>query len=206
MKVLKSEVDDLDVLMEETSEKITTVIAEIKALQDGITQLDKDVAEATEQRKGENSDYTELMAGDAAAKELIGMAKNRMQKFYNPKLYKPPAPTTAPVFVQIQQHVQHKADPGPPPALDFGGSKGSEATGVLAMMDAIVQDLDKEMTEAEAEEKDAQGDYEKMMKDSAAKRAEDTKMLSEKEGAKADMEADLGKANEDKTATTKELF
>merc|ERR1719393_868562 len=74
------------------------------------------------------------------------------------------------------------------------------------MMDMLLKDLDKEMTEAEAEEKDAQEDYEKMMKDSAEKRAEDTKMLSEKEGAKADMEADLSKATEDKMATTKELM
>merc|ERR1719194_215295 len=114
----------------------------MEALSDGIKALDKSVAEATEQRKEENQDYTELRAGDSAAKELIGMAKNRMQKFYNPKLYKPPptreiteaeqlelaaggtlAPTTAPggiagtgvtVFAQIQEHVQHKADPGPP--------------------------------------------------------------------------------------------
>merc|ERR1719453_407109 len=129
-----------------------------------------------------------------------------MQKFYNPKLYKPPAPTSAPVFVQIQQHVQHKADPGPPPTLDFGGSKGQEATGVLAMMDSILKDLDKEMIEAEAEEKDAQADYEKMMKDSTEKRAEDSKMLSEKQAAKADMEADLNKAKDDKMTTSKEFF
>merc|ERR1719473_1595289 len=62
------------------------------------------------------------------------------------------------------------------------------------------------MTEAEAEEKDAQADYEKMMSDSAEKRAEDSKLLSDKESAKADMEADLEKATEDKTATSKELM
>merc|ERR1719375_2393788 len=74
------------------------------------------------------------------------------------------------------------------------------------MMDSILQDLDKEMTEAEAEEKDAQSDYEKMMKDSASKRAEDSKLLSEKQAAKADMEADLDKAKEDKMTTTKQYF
>merc|ERR1719387_953951 len=116
------------------------------------------------------------------------------------------AGTGVTVFAQIQAHVQHKADPGPPPSLDFGGSKGSEATGVLAMMDSILKDLDKEMTEAEAEEKDAQDDYEKMMKDSAEKRADDPKLLSEKQGAKADMEADLDKAKEDKMTTSKQYF
>merc|ERR1719271_2136715 len=44
------------------------------------------------------------------------------------------------------------------------------------------------------------------MTDSAEKRAEDSKLLTEKEAAKADMEADLQKATEDKTATSKELM
>eukprot|EP00747_Dinoflagellata_sp_TGD_P160486 gnl/TRDRNA2_/TRDRNA2_177987_c2_seq6.p2 gnl/TRDRNA2_/TRDRNA2_177987_c2~~gnl/TRDRNA2_/TRDRNA2_177987_c2_seq6.p2 ORF type:complete len:249 (+),score=95.47 gnl/TRDRNA2_/TRDRNA2_177987_c2_seq6:89-748(+) len=73
------------------------------------------------------------------------------------------------------------------------------------MMDMMVKDVDKEMTEMEAEEKDAQGDYEKLMADSKEKRAEDSKLMAEKVSAKADMEADLGQAKEDKAATAKEL-
>merc|ERR1719235_2724775 len=61
------------------------------------------------------------------------------------------------------------------------------------------------MTEAEAEEKDAQGDYEEMMSDSAAKRAEDSKSLADREAAKANMEADLQQHTDDKAATSKEL-
>merc|ERR1712151_1417169 len=47
-------------------------------------------ADATEQRKEENEAYSELIASDSAAKEILGFAKNRMNKFYNPKLYKAP--------------------------------------------------------------------------------------------------------------------
>merc|ERR1719198_2240726 len=60
------------------------------------------------------------------------------------------------------------------------------------MMDALIKDLDKEMTEAELTEKDAQGDYEAMMKDSAEKRAEDSKSMTDKQGALADLETGLG--------------
>ena len=35
-------------------------------------------------------------------------------------------------------------------------------TGVVAMIDLLVKDLTKEMTVAETEEKDAQGDYEQV--------------------------------------------
>merc|ERR1719503_448983 len=130
-------------------ENIQTTKEEIDALEDGIRALDKSVAEATEQRKEENEDYKELMAGDAAAKELIGFAKNRLNKFYNPKLYKPPPP---------------------PAAVEAYGKKTEESNGIIAMMDSLIKDLDKEMTEAEVTEKDAQGDYETFMQDSATKR------------------------------------
>merc|ERR1719152_425761 len=61
------------------------------------------------------------------------------------------------------------------------------------------------MTQAETEEKDAQGDYEQMMKDSAEKRAEDAKALENKEAAKADLEESLQKSKEGKKSATKEL-
>merc|ERR1719401_2273106 len=63
---------------------------EIAALEAGIKALDKSVAEATEQRKAENAEFKELMASDTAAKEVLAFAKNRLNKFYNPKLYKAP--------------------------------------------------------------------------------------------------------------------
>merc|ERR1740138_270141 len=73
------------------------------------------------------------------------------------------------------------------------------------MIDLLVKDLDKEMTVAETEEKDAQADYEQMMKDSAEKRAEDAKNLADKEKALADMEASLQKSTDDKKSTSSEL-
>merc|ERR1719401_867832 len=59
------------------------------------------------------------------------------------------------------------------------------------MIDLLIKDLKKEMTEAETEEKEAQADYEAMMKESAAKRVADTASLTEKSSAKADTEAAL---------------
>merc|ERR1711865_984634 len=97
-KGLERSVSNLEKAIEKEKEGVATLAAEIKALSEGIQALDKSVAAATEQRKEENADYTELMASDAAAKELLGFAKNRLNKFYNPKLYKAP-PTAAPAAV-----------------------------------------------------------------------------------------------------------
>jgi len=225
-------VKDLETAIADAKEGIAATQADIEALGATIKALDKAVAEATEQRKEENEDFTELMASDSAAKEILGFAKNRLNKFYNPKLYKPPptrelsdedratlaaggtlAPTVAPagiagtgvtVLADVSQHGVAKPPP-PPEAPGAYKKKSGESGGVIAMIDLLVKDLDKEMTVAKTEEKDAQGDYEQMMSDSAAKRADDAKSLADKEGALADMQASLEKSTESKASTTKEL-
>merc|ERR1719329_302401 len=67
------------------------------------------------------------------------------------------------------------------------------------MIDLMVGDLTKEMTEAKATESNAQSDYEQTMKDSAEKRATDSKSVADKSKAKAELEANT----EEKTATEK---
>jgi len=198
-KGLEKTIADLETSITEAKENIQTTKEEIDALEDGVRALDKAVAEATEQRKEENTDYKSLMAGNGAAKELIGFAKNRLNKFYNPKLYKPPA-----AMVQIRAH-SGDAPPPPPAAVEAYSKKGEESNGIIAMMDALSADLQKEMTEAEATEKDAQGDYEQMMADSAEKRAEDSKTLTDKEGALAQLEEMLESQGSDKASNGKTL-
>ena len=59
---------------------------------------------------------------------------------------------------------------------------------------------------ASPEDKDAQADYEQLMKDSAAKRALDSNALAEKGSSKADTEAELQAHESHKTAEGKELM
>jgi len=73
------------------------------------------------------------------------------------------------------------------------------------MINLLIKDLDKELTVAKTEEKDSQSDYETMMKDSAEKRAEDSKSLAQKTGTLADLESSLQTATDDKASTHKEL-
>merc|ERR1719321_668940 len=59
------------------------------------------------------------------------------------------------------------------------------------MMDMMKKEVETEAQEAEFEEKNAQGDYETMVKDAAAKRAEASKSIEEKEAVKAELEAEM---------------
>jgi len=204
-KSLERSVSNLEKAIAKGKEGIAALAAEIKALQEGIAALDKSVAEATEQRKEENADFTELMASDAAAKELLGFAKNRLNKFYNPKLYKAP-PAAAPVGF-VQAHNAGNVAPPPPPATAAAFSKKSEeSNGVIGLIDIMIGDLTKELTEAKATEENAQEDYEQAMKDGAEKRATDTKTVADKSKAKSQLGADTEAATEEKGATTKTLM
>jgi len=232
-KELERAISDTDKGIDQAKSVLAAATDEIEVLEASIAALDKSVAEATAQRKEENADYQVLMAQNKGAKELILFAKNRMQKFYNPKLYKPPpkrelteeeritlnmggtlAPTEAPGgiagtgigFVQISEQKSTRRDAPPPPPAGASAHKKSEASGgVLAMMDMLVADIDKEMQTAELEEKDAQGDYEKLMLDCSNKRAAESKDLTDKTSAKAEAETNLQSLTDSKEATGVEL-
>jgi hypothetical protein len=162
------------------------------------------------------------MASNTAALELIGVAKNRMNKFYNPKLHKAPPkrelseedrltlaaggtlpPTAAPVFLQTSKRA---APPPPPETFDAYSKKSDESSGVIGMMDGLMAEVKKELQEMEFEEKDAQKDYEHFMEDSAEKRAEDSKAIADKSAVLADTEATLQKNQEGLMAKVKEAM
>lgn len=195
-KGLTKSVSDLEISIEEATEGVATLASEIEALEDGIKKLDKSVAAATDQRKDEHEEFTSLMASDTGCKELLKFAMNRLNKFYNPSLYKPTALAQA----------QKGAPAAAPEAVGSYKKKGEESGGVIAMISLLIKDLDKEMIEAEASEKDAQADYEQMLNDSAEKRATDSKALTDKNAAKAGLQSDVEGDTDAKGAAVKELM
>lgn len=227
-KGLERSVSDAEASIAAAEEALATLTSEIKTLNDTIKALDKSVTEATEQRQNENKDFAELMQQDTAAKELLGVAKNRLNQFYNPKMYAPPpkrqlsaddrivvgmggtlAPTPAPGGIAgtgIMALSQVKEAPGAAPeAVPAYSKKSGETQGVLQMIDLLIKELDKEMTVGQTEETDSQADYEQMMKDSAEQRASLVDALHNKEAAKADTEAALQSSQGDKKSASDEL-
>jgi hypothetical protein len=228
-KMLDRSVSDSDSAIADASEAISTLSSDIEALEHGIKSLDASVAEASEQRKSENEDFTSLIAQDTAALELIGLAKNRLHKFYAPSLYAPPPkrelseddrimvnmggtapPTPAPgglagtdiaALLQVSVHSHSLEAPESPAAY----AKSEESKGVIAMMDLLLQELETEMTVARTEEADAQRDYEQMLKDSRNRRIADSSSLTDKGAAKADLEAALQARKDDRSSSNKQL-
>jgi len=230
---LNTKTSDLEKAIDEANGQVATVTEEIAALTKAIEELDHEVAEATELRKREHADNAETVANDSAAKQLLEIAKNRLAKFYTPKLYKAApktelsaenrvvvsmggtvAPTPAPggiagtgvtALVDVAVH-DNSAPPPPPETWDAYTKKGEEHTGVVEMINMLRNDLDKEIQETEVNEKEGQAEYETFMADSSAKRAEDTKSIAMKEAQKADLGAELEKMTSEKGTTMQEAM
>merc|ERR1719217_1832829 len=103
-------------------------------------------ADAAEKKEQEHPEYSDTLSMTETAIQLVGKAKNRLNKFYNPKAYKPPAEKDEfdqEAFVQIHRHTHQKVAPPElesPPEL-----KQSNRGGVIGMMDEITHELEMDM-------------------------------------------------------------
>merc|ERR1719252_452156 len=202
-KATEVDIEELASAVDEQRDAIASTAAEIADLKTGLEELDKSVAEATELRKKEHEEYVDTSASNQAALELIGMAKNRMNKFYNPTLYKEPEPKAEEEF--FAQVAIRRADPGPAPET-FGEYKKSEgSSSIIAMMDSMIRDVETDMADAKRDEEEAQKDYEEDMNDAATKRADDSKLMVTKEGEKAEKATKLEDLKESKRTKSGEL-
>jgi len=223
-KELEQQLKDHDAAVDVLKGSIEKLTEEIAMLEAAVKETDRSVAEATEMRKKENSEYKDRMQSDQSAKELLKYAKNRLNKFYNPKLYNEApkrelsesesitvgmggtlAPTNPPagiagtgISASVVQVAAHNEAP-------YKKQTGQSA-GVISMIDLLVRDLDTDMQKADVIEKDSQADYEKLMEDAGLKRAEDSKSITEKTAAKAGQEEALQGELDAKTGTTKALM
>merc|ERR1719265_2200691 len=192
---LKRKIAGLESAIEEMKEGIAKLTDEIAALKSGIEALDKSVAEATETRKAEHAEATTVAAQNNAAVQLLGVAENRLNKFYNPAAYIAPQrrelteeeriyvqsggtdPRDAEEAAAAQTGIAgtgitafSQAAPPPPPAT-AGAYKKKSAGGPTALIKKLTQDLKMEMQANEIDEKNAQEDYEELMADSAEMQA-----------------------------------
>ncbi len=90
-KVLQNESLKLETATDAAKETITTFKAKIEVLGDGIRALDKEVADDIEQREKEPAEYTENLASDNAAVDLLKFVTHSLNKFdeQEPKLHRP---------------------------------------------------------------------------------------------------------------------
>jgi len=210
-KAAKEKLSAVTAKIEEISDAVAGLAEGIATSEEEVKETDKAVAQATEQRKEEHEDYLTMVQLSEAAVGLVGKAKNRLQKFYNPTLYKAEPKTErsmeqkiidAGTFAEIRSHF---ALPEAPETFGFYQKKAEKSAGVLSLMDQMVNELESDVKDAEYEEKTSQTDYAELMEDSSASRAAALKSITDKTASKAENEAKLVAAKDVKTATEKDV-
>jgi len=191
LKGIEASVKNVGKVIAEDKNLMETAEDEIKAKKKGIEQLDKKVIDATETRKEEHDAYEATLAENKAAKDLLLLAENQLNKFYHPQIYREPP----------QSMLQE-----PPKTVAPYKAKNLEKNGVMEMLGTILSDLDKQIAEQEVAEKDAQTDYENFIEDSAAKRTKDVESISQKERTKAELESELAKLTAKDKAKLREAY
>merc|ERR1719428_2575424 len=180
----KEKLAQVDAQIAEMTDTIAALGEEIATLGESIKALDKTVAQATEQRKEEHEEALAAAQMSQAAVGLVGKAKARMNKFYNPSMVQT---QQAPGFLQIRAHRARRDlfslsedDDQPEAPETFSGEvkKNEKSAGVIGMMDMIIRDLENDMKDAEYEEKTAQEDYAKLMSESETSRQQDSKGIA----------------------------
>merc|ERR1719217_1146371 len=189
--MVEAEISEATDAVSELADQIATLEADIK-------DLDKAVAQATEQRKEEHEDFNAATQLNEAAVQLVEKAQQRLQKFYNPTLYKAPPKTEdtmeekiikAGTFVQIKTHGEEDSDD----TDGFSGEykKSEKSAGVIGLMDMMIREIETDMKDAEYEEKTSQADYAKLMTKSEETRAANSKGITTKNASKAELEGKL---------------
>jgi len=155
----KNELDDLQYEVEKTDTKIQKEEGVEQNLKDKVKSIKKSIADtedemeaAKKNREEENKEFIKAVKDDADAIKLIEKAKAELSKFYRQN--------------NIPLNFIEKGSP-PPDASKFSGEyKGESGAsgGIVATMDMIIEDIEKETKVAREEEQQALEDYEKERK------------------------------------------
>merc|ERR1719456_37547 len=152
-----------------STEVIGRLTEHIAASQKQVDQINVEIKEnedakkeATEIRNKEKAEYAVSVDDDTAAGQVVENAIAVLKSFYeNNEL-------NAPGFVQVRRAEQPAGEaPTPPPSTwgsEYKGASG-ETGGIVALMEGIKADIEKDIRAADKEEADAQAAYDKLCAD-----------------------------------------
>jgi len=197
---------------DERLETVQGLADDIKALKSQVVDVDKLVADATNERKAQNQEFSELMSSNTAAKDILKFAAKRLAKFYVPEesrkkvqltvktsvLKKDPFPESASPLSQLpgqtglmSKRALFKVLDSRRPATAFISTyqkRLGDSNEVTAMINQLIHELTLEMRLADKDEERSQKAYEELLADSTSKRATYMKSINVKEMAKAENE------------------
>eukprot|EP00933_Yihiella_yeosuensis_P061685 TRINITY_DN64517_c0_g1_i1.p1 TRINITY_DN64517_c0_g1~~TRINITY_DN64517_c0_g1_i1.p1 ORF type:complete len:754 (-),score=235.61 TRINITY_DN64517_c0_g1_i1:63-2324(-) len=157
----------------------------ILEMENRIKDLDKEVAEATADRKKAHMQFMADMSTNRAAQDLMFEAKNKLSSFY----------TKTSAFVQESNKGRSRSDQRPELKAKPEGSlkfnTGSRSSKVEMMFGKLQMGLAKQVMDLKQSDQQGQMDYESIVGRSNSKKEMESQMLAQKQVAKAELEETL---------------
>merc|ERR1719506_1987671 len=126
---------------------------EISALEAEIKATKKDQKELLDFRNKDSADFKQALKDDADAANLLRKAIGALSAFYKRNKMDVPQLIQKPEYAQDDDKAPDAGFAG-----DYGGRK-SESGGIIAILEMLVEDTEKEMAEGRADDADAQEKY-----------------------------------------------
>jgi len=180
-------IDELTDEVNRLKAEIAELEAEIEAKEAEVKKIEEELKKATTMREEENAEWVRENEDDTAAAALVGQAKEVLENFY------------AENKLNLLQHKQPAGEaPPPPPATweePYGGAKG-ESNGIVAILEMIKADIEKDQKKAKADEDEAEKDFQTF-------KTESEEQISTLEDAITDLEGEVS-TKEEKVTSEKE--
>merc|ERR1719235_2349244 len=174
---LETKIDDLNALSQELNE-------EIASLKQQIADMNLEMKRASENREKENAAFQVTVADQQATQKILKKALDRLKEVYSAS------------FLQKQT----------PPVTAKAYSKNAGGSGVVAMVEVIMDDSKTVEADALKSENDAQAAYEEFITDSNASNKAATDEIAAKTESLAQADAESTTASGDLTATINDLL
>jgi chromosome segregation ATPase len=178
--------------IEDLKTQIETLTKEMKALRDEITEMHVQLKRASEDRKAENMEFQKTIVDQRDTQEILKKAINRLQQFYDKK--------AANRIALVQAKDQPQAPEG---FKEYKKNQG--ASGVLGMIQEIINDSKRIEAESEKAEQDAQSAYEEFVQETNSGVAQRQRTIVNKTSVRAEAEEEKASTEGSLRGTLKEL-
>jgi len=183
---------DLEAELETLAATIGRLETEIAAAKDQIAETKVQTKKASESREKENAEFQQVVSDQRATQAILEKVLARLESFYKKK-------------ASLLQR-SAKAVLAQEPPVKFNKLKSNAgASGVLGMIEQIVEDSKKLEAEAMDGEQQAQKDYESFVKDSNSVVAQGQAAVTSKTDAIADAKLATEEASSNHQSTQAEL-
>jgi len=179
--------EDLETKINDDTTLIEQLTEEISVLKSEIADTSKEMTKASQLREQANHEFQVTITDQRATQAILKKALDRLKSFY--------AAAAAALLEEGQE---------PPAQGTYKKNAGS--SGVMAMIETLVDESKELETEAMKAEGDAQAAYETFMKDSTASNEAASKEVTNKSAQMAQTDADKVQAADDLKATIDDLL